>query len=64
MEFGNSVTIVILRNTVRLAWATARVAQALGALGDRLEHAVERQAHRRQVNIADVLEPLIAEATA
>lgn len=64
MEMGNLATIVALRTTVKLAWAIAKAAQALGALGERLESAVERQAHRRQVDIADVLEPLIADAKA
>lgn len=64
MEIGNSVTIVALRATVRLAWGLARAAQALGGLGERLEGAVERQAHRRQVDIAEVLEPLITNARA
>jgi RES domain-containing protein len=61
MELWNSATIVALRTTVKLAWAIARAAQALG---ERLESAVERQAHRREVDIADVLEPLIADVTA
>ncbi|MCK1686463.1 hypothetical protein [Bradyrhizobium sp. 145] len=64
MELGNLATIVALRTTVKLAWTIARAAQALGALGERLESAVERQAHRRHVDIADVLEPLIADAKA
>lgn len=64
MEIGNSATIVALQAAVKLAWFMARAAGALGALGERLESAVERQAYRRQVDIADVLEPLIARAKA
>lgn len=64
MDFGNSATIMALRTMVRLAWSMARAARTLGALGERLESAVERLAHRRQVDIADVLKPLIADATA
>lgn len=64
MDFGNWATIVALRTTVKLAWAIARAAQTLGALGERLESAVERQAHGSQVDIADVLEPLIADVKA
>lgn len=62
MGIGNSATLVALRTTVKIAWALARAARALGALGERLESAVERHAHRRQVDIADVFEPLIADA--
>lgn len=64
MDLWNTVTVVVLRSTVRLAWAIARGAQALGTLGERLERAVEHQARLRQVDIAEVLEPLIADATA
>jgi hypothetical protein len=64
MELGNSATIKALRITVKLAWAIARASQALEALGERLENTVAREAHRRQVDIADVLEPLIADAVA
>jgi len=64
MELGNTVTIVALRSTIRLAWAIARAARALGALGEHLAGAVERQAHRRQVDIDEVLEPLVASAVA
>lgn len=64
MEIGNSATIVALRTTVRLAWVMARAARAFEALGERLESVVARQARLRRVDIADVLEPLIADATA
>lgn len=64
MELRNLAAIVALRTTVKLAWTIARAAQALGALGERLESVVERQAHGRGIDIADVLEPLIADATA
>jgi hypothetical protein len=64
MELRNSITRIALRSTVRLAWGIARAARFLGDLGERIEYAVVRQAHRRQVDITDVLEPLIAEHTA
>jgi hypothetical protein len=64
VELGNTVTVVILRSTLRLAWTIERAAQALGALEELLEHAVDRQAQRRRVDIADVLEPLISDARA
>ncbi|GGI30190.1 hypothetical protein [Bradyrhizobium guangdongense] len=62
MDFGNLATIWALRATVKLAWGIARTARALGGLGERLEAAVDAQAYRSGVDIADVLEPLIAAA--
>jgi hypothetical protein len=64
MELGNGITIIALRTTVRLAWGIARAARALGDLGERLERAAERQASRRQVDITEVLKPLIDAARA
>lgn len=64
MELGNTVTIVVLRSAVRLAWTIARAARSLGDLGERLERAVDRQARLRQVDLAEVLEPLIARTRA
>ena len=64
MELGNTVIIVTLRSALRFAWAIARAARALGALGERLEGAVERHAQRRQVDIDEVLAPLIADIIA
>ncbi|GLR93192.1 hypothetical protein ACVIU7_007012 [Bradyrhizobium liaoningense] len=55
MELGNAVTVVALRSAIRLAWTVERAARALGAIGERLESAVEREAQRRQVDLADVL---------
>lgn len=63
MELGNSITIIALRATIRLAWGIARAARTLGDLGVAMEGAVERQAHRRQVDIDAVLEPLITDAS-
>lgn len=60
MELRNYA--IALRSTLRLAWAMARVARALGDLGEAIERVVDNQARRRRVDIADVLEPLIAEA--
>ena len=39
-----------------------RAARALGGIGLALEGAVEQQAHQRQVDIDEVLEPLTAAA--
>src|ERR1700760_1416131 len=47
MEFGNPATVLALRATVKLAWGIARAARVLGALGERLEQAVDAQAQRR-----------------
>ncbi|MFK4503542.1 hypothetical protein ABIF86_007833 [Bradyrhizobium japonicum] len=62
MELRNYTTLIALRSTLRLAWAMARAARALGDLGEALERVVDNQARRRRVDIDDVLEPLIAEA--
>lgn len=64
MELRNYVTLAALRSTVRLAWTIAPAARALGALGERLEQALDAQAHRSGVDMTDVPEPLIADATA
>lgn len=64
MVLGNTVTVLTLRGTVRIAWAIARAVRELRALEERLEGVVELHAHRRRGDIADVLEPLIADATA
>lgn len=61
MELGHKTTVVALRAAVRLAWGIARTARTLGDLRERLEAAVEYQALRRQVDFAEVLEPLTAE---
>ena len=62
MELRNYATLITLRTTVRIAWAMARAARALGDLGEALERVVDDQARRRQVDITDVLEPLTADA--
>ncbi|GAB9117020.1 hypothetical protein BDS110ZK4_37470 [Bradyrhizobium diazoefficiens] len=62
MELRNYAILIALRSTVRLAWAIARAARTLGDLGETLERAVEGQALRRRVDIADVLQPLIPDA--
>ena len=64
MELRNCTTLIVLRGAVRLAWGIARAARALGALGERIERAVDQQAHRRRVDLAEVIEPLIADARA
>ncbi|MGY2984457.1 hypothetical protein BSN85_34255 [Bradyrhizobium brasilense] len=64
MELGNTITSIGLRSTVRLAWGIARAARAMGALGERVELAADRQAHRSRVDMAKVLEPLISDARA
>jgi hypothetical protein len=60
MELRNSVTLIALRTAIGCAWGIARTAWALEALGERIECAVDRQAHGRRINPAAVLEPLIA----
>lgn len=62
MELRNLATLIALRSTVRLAWAIARAARVLGDLGEALERVVDDQARRRQVDITDVLEPLLPDA--
>ena len=62
MELRNLATLIALRTTVRIAWAIARAARALGDLGEALERIVDDQARRRQVDITDVLEPLLPDA--
>jgi hypothetical protein len=44
MKLRNSATLFALRSTARLAWGLARFSRSLGALGERLEGAVDKQA--------------------
>jgi hypothetical protein len=60
MELRNSITLIAVRTAIPFAWGIARTAWALDALGERIECAVDRQAHGRQMDPAAVLEPLIA----
>jgi hypothetical protein len=58
MKLQNAISAVALRTTVRLAWGMARAAQALEAVGGRIECAADRQATRWAVDITEALEPL------
>ena len=61
MGLRNNITVLALRTTVRLAWAMHAFARALGEAGERLEAAIDRQATKRRMDTADVLEPLVAQ---
>jgi hypothetical protein len=62
MELRKTATIIALRSVIRLAWGMERAARALGGIGLWLEGAVEQQARQRQVDIDEVLGPLVADA--
>ena len=61
MELRSIATLYALRSTTRLAWGIARLSRSLGALGERIEHAVDQQALRCRLDIAEALEPLVTE---
>jgi hypothetical protein len=64
MKLRNSATLFALRSTTRLAWGLAGLSRGLGALGERIEGAVDRTALRCRLDAAEVLEPLVTERLA
>jgi len=60
MALRNNIRVLALRITVRTAWGMARAARAIGGAGEALEGAVDRHAAKHQVDITDVLEPVVA----
>ena len=59
MKLRKKLASFTLRNAVRLAWALAGAAAALGDLGERLEHRVEAQAARHGIDILAAIEPVV-----
>jgi hypothetical protein len=64
MKLRTNATLFALRTTARLAWALAGLSRALGALGERIEVAVDRKALRCRLDITEALEPLVTERLA
>jgi hypothetical protein len=60
MKLRTHATLFALRTTARLAWTLADLSRSLGALGERIESAVDTQALRLRVDLPEVLEPVIA----
>jgi len=58
MTLSHTTTVWMIRQGVRLAWATARAAQQLGYAGERLESRLDAVAMVRGVDMLDVLAPL------
>jgi hypothetical protein len=58
MALKYTITVWLIRQGVRLAWAMARTAERLGGSGERLEARMEAAAAACGVDMIDVLAPL------
>jgi hypothetical protein len=60
MTLKHTMTVWLIRQGIRLAWAVARVVGRLGEAGGRLEVRLDAVAAARPVDMLDVLAPLAA----
>ena len=59
MALRDHLTLWVLRAATRLAWGAADASRALGALGERMEGAIDRHAAQQSIDMTEVLGPLV-----